>query len=263
MAMPRPIWSAWLVLPGRLFTSKTAFQRRLKLVLLACTCFLLFSYWFAAPSYYSSTPPPGGYVIGQGNQQRPSWWDWLSPTNWNLPFLPTSQHQRIQKTLDKYRLAPDDPFPHQLPPARNILPEVATTDLSYPLSHQRFPQERLRSLYPAGPPGLDDLETQENIVNPRTPIHPFIRNWTSPEWFHADGRNRKPLPKVQFDFKRYPVAAKRRKVNDERKEAVKRAFVYAWQKYKDNAWGESVLSVWSVMRCLSVRLRFRAQVMTR
>ncbi|KAJ9103821.1 hypothetical protein QFC21_002283 [Naganishia friedmannii] len=116
------------------------------------------------------------------------------------------------------------------------MPDVKTTHLAYPASHERFPSEQLRELYPAGPPSLDS-QYQENVVNPRTPIHPFIQNWTSPEWFHSDGRNQKDLPKVQWDFSKHPIGRKRRILNDERKEAVKRAFAYSWQKYKDHAWG--------------------------
>lgn len=149
--------------------------------------------------------------------------------------MPNSQRQRIQKTLERYRLALDDPFPSQLPMGRAILPGISTTDLPPPRSHQKFPQQLLPTLYPAGPPTSD---IQEHIVNPRTPVHPFVKNWTSPEWFDTEGRNAKRLPRVQWDFARNPVSGKRRRVNDERREAVKRAFVFAWQKYKDKAWGE-------------------------
>lgn len=213
--------SRWTTYPTRLLTSRTPFQRRLKLILLGCAAFLCVSYLYAGPSY----APRSAYV-----QDGAEWWD---VRYWDVPFSP--RRQRIQKTLERYRLAPDDPFPHQLPPGRSILPDIATTSLPPPKSRKAFPDELLHTLYPSAPP---ETVVAEHIVNPRTPVHEFIKNWTSPAWFRTEGTG-KALPRVQAEFGKVSVSGKRRKVNAERAEAVKRAFVYAWQRYKDKAWGKS------------------------
>ncbi|KAI5453762.1 hypothetical protein NCC49_005575 [Naganishia albida] len=217
-ACPRPPW-AWASYATRLLTSRTQFQRRLKLVLLGCTAFLCLGY-LLTPSYRATPFAAGGEA----------WWD---PRYWDVPFTP--RRQRIQKTLDRYRLAPDDPFPNQLPPGNTILPDVQTASLPRPRSHRSFPPELLHTLYPSSPP---ETPVQEHIVNPHTPVHPYIKNWTSPAWFRTDGAGGQAMPRVQADFSgKVRVGEQRRKVNAERAEAVKRAFVYAWQRYKDKAWG--------------------------
>jgi mannosyl-oligosaccharide alpha-1,2-mannosidase len=228
-------WSPWASVK-RVITLRTALRRR-NIVGFAIICLFAFRLWTVPPHHDHHHGPPESHGFDEIHRHHPSIWDWLDLRQYSIPFvLPSLHERRIQKTLARYDLAPDDPYPHQLPPAKEIMPDIKTTHLPYPASHERFPSERLRELYPAGPPDPDS-EYHENIVNPRTPIHPFIRNWTSPDWFHSDGRNHKALPKVQWDFSKHPISRKRRKLNDERKEAVKRAFVYSWQKYKDHAWG--------------------------
>lgn len=206
---------------------KTLFQRRARLGVIVFACFVFL--WWAVPYH------PRRHIATY--QQPPSAWSWLNPLQWR--FVPgAARRQRIQKTYDRYALAPDDPSPQQLPPPHAILPDVKITRLPYPSSHQRFPQAELRDLYPAGPPDLEE-EYNEHVVAPRVPVHEFIKNWTSPEWFDHQGRNARQLPTVQHDFSQESVSEERRKLNEDRAEAVKRAFVYAWQQYKDHAWGES------------------------
>jgi mannosyl-oligosaccharide alpha-1,2-mannosidase len=151
-----------------------------------------------------------------------------------------ARRQKIRRTRDRYALAPDDPLPDQLPSPNVIFPNITTSHLSYPAAHQRFPREDLHKLYPAGPPDIKP-GYEEVIDTPSTPMHPFIRNWTSPQWFDPGGKNARQMPKVQHDFTKESVPKGRRKVNEERAEAVKRAFVHAWQQYKDHAWGEYFL----------------------
>jgi hypothetical protein len=217
------------------FRLKTPLHRRPRLLIIGLACFVLFSFW-------ASVPPDRGrleHVPSFGKQASSSSFGWLNPMDWRF-FPAGARRQRIQRTRDRYALAPDDPLPFQLPPPHFIFPEVKTSHLPYPSSHQRFPKENLGDLYPAGPPDLEE-EYEEHIVTPRAPVHAFIKNWTSPEWFDTEGKNARKLPKVQHDFTKDSVSRRRRKVNEERAEAVKRAFVHAWQQYKDHAWGESFL----------------------
>lgn len=217
------------------FRLKTPLLRRARLLIIGLVCFVLFSFW-------ASVPPDHGrldHVPSFGKHAPQSSLGWLNPMNWRF-FPAGARRQRIQRTRDRYALAPDDPFPFQLPPPHVIFSDVKTSHLPYPASHHRFPKEDLPDLYPAGPPDLE-AEYEEHIVTPRAPVHAFIKNWTSPEWFDPEGRNARKLPRVQHDFTKDSVPRGRRKVNEERAEAVKRAFVHAWQQYKDHAWGESFI----------------------
>ncbi|KAJ9097798.1 hypothetical protein QFC19_006666 [Naganishia cerealis] len=230
-------WRSWAAFPRQLVASRTT-QRLLKVFAIATACLFGLNFWMGVPLHHGHLHGYSGDLeFGEMHRPSSSLWDWINFTQWQIPFLSLNAHeQRIKATINSYNLAPEDPLPYQLPPANKIMPDVETTNLPYPASHQRFPSERLRELYPAGPPD-DDFDYEEKVVDPRTPIHPFIKAWTSPEWFHPDGRNKEELPKVQWDFAKNRIGRKRRKLNDARKEAVKRAFVYSWQKYKDHAWG--------------------------
>lgn len=213
------------------FRLKTTLQRRVRLVILSVALFVLFSWWASVPLDNGRLDhvPPFGYHPGSSSLS------WLNPFNWRF-FAAAAQRRRFQKTRNRYALAPDDPLPDQLPLSHAIFPNITTTHLPYPAAHQRFPREDLSKLYPAGPPDIGE-EYEEEIITPREPIHPFIKNWTSPEWFDPEGRNARKLPAVQHEFSKDWVPWRRRKVNEERAEAVKRTFVHAWQRYKDHAWG--------------------------
>jgi hypothetical protein len=213
---------------------RTPLERRARLVIISVACFVLFSWWASVPLDNGPLVHVPPFEHHSGNSSL----SWLNPTNWRF-FAAAAQRQRVQKTRNRYALAPDDPLPAQLPPPHVIFPNITTSQLSYPAARQRFSRDDLRKLYPAGPPDIE-AGYEEEIGTPRSPIHPFIKNWTSPEWFDPQGKYARKLPTVQYDFAKNPVPWRRRKLNAERAEAVKRAFVHAWQQYKDHAWGQSL-----------------------
>lgn len=130
-------------------------------------------------------------------------------------------------------LAPDEPYPYQLIPGDDILPDVSERDLQPP-QVEPFPSELYSELY----------EDRKSVLD-RPPLRPvqaplpddaFVSTWTSPSWFDTDGSNRKEMPRVQAHS--HPTESRaQRKERLARRDAVRRAFIYAWQKYKDSAWG--------------------------
>lgn len=96
-----------------------------------------------------------------------------------------------------------------------------------------FPDTRLREII--SPPG----EYVSNEVKGTAELSEdsFGRTWEAPEeWDGPRGR----VEKVQWDgFAMESEGKRERKEREGRRDAVKRAFGYAWQAYKDHAWGES------------------------
>ncbi len=135
-------------------------------------------------------------------------------------------------------LTPDDPPPEELPPGFSILPEVDVDHLAPPV-YKPFPKDLMNELYAnAGYPNSPD-----RYVDAELPDDAFAKHWRSPQWYaqaatHNAAERDRIIPRVQYDFAAHPESEERRRDREERKEAVKRGFVYAWQKYKEHAWGE-------------------------
>jgi hypothetical protein len=135
-------------------------------------------------------------------------------------------------------LPPDDPTPEQLPPGSTILPDVNVDSLPPPSSDKPFPNELLKELYLHQFPDRPDPQ-----LNKQMREDAFVLQWSSPDWFD-DARNHNAIkrdgiiPRLQHDFSAEEESKLDKELREERKEAVKRGFVYAWQKYKDYAWGE-------------------------
>ncbi|RMZ92376.1 hypothetical protein DV736_g388, partial [Chaetothyriales sp. CBS 134916] len=67
---------------------------------------------------------------------------------------------------------------------------------------------------------------------------PLRHSVTSAVPLPTGGSTGKPLPKIQFDFDAKPAAsAQEQKTQDERKAAIKEAFVHSYNGYKKYAWG--------------------------
>lgn len=147
--------------------------------------------------------------------------------------MDNDRDRRIQTALDMIKLAPDTPSPDDLPNPEKYFSDVRVDNLPPP-DYKPFSMEGYSLLY--------HTPEQEPPV-PAKPVVPplgqdsFIKQWKSPEWFHPDGRGRKEMPRVQHDFTTSTETDEQRRLRHARRDAVKRAFVYAWQKYKDRAWG--------------------------
>jgi mannosyl-oligosaccharide alpha-1,2-mannosidase len=144
---------------------------------------------------------------------------------------------------DKFRrqpLPPVHPDLTLLPSPSSLFPEI--TDISSflkPPTYEPFPDSRLRDII-SDPPADETPPDPERF--PKLPEDAFYHTWTPPtEWDAPKGEVRE----VQWEgFKSGRgdwESQEEKEVRLERKEAVRKGFVWAWQKYKDHAWGQSSL----------------------
>ncbi len=207
-------------------------------------------------------PKPVGFF------QDPLGWIWekvfgseeASLSSGNEPII--GEESRITEidTSSYQTFVPFDPEPSDLPPPSDFFPSISTTQpspLPPPSSHIPFPISELwTELYP---PSLRSILLKTPVLeSEKKPLDPgtsFAASWQRPDWWESaikSGGNHGSIPRVQFDFVK---ARKERKGRDhrgrgigwesteerllreERREAVKRGFLYAYGAYKDHAWG--------------------------
>ncbi|TXT13600.1 hypothetical protein VHUM_00967 [Vanrija humicola] len=123
-----------------------------------------------------------------------------------------------------------------------LFPEVDDGWLKPPAG-EKFPDERLREIV--------SKEQPEDNVASRTgelPADSFAANWEGQEGWNAP---RGRIQEMQWSgFKKERSAWEtdaQKKLREERRDAVKRGFVYAWQAYKDHAWGHDEVKPYSKM----------------
>lgn len=124
-------------------------------------------------------------------------------------------------------LAPMHPSPSELVDPRTLFPEVGA-DFLQPPKREPFPDDRLREI--VSDPPVENVRTQKNM-----PPNAYSQTWEGPEAWDARGPG---VEKIQWEgFSGDYETPEEKEVRVARKEAVKRGFIYAWQKYKDVAWG--------------------------
>lgn len=144
-----------------------------------------------------------------------------------------ARRQAIEAALNALELAPDDPDPETLPSAEEYFPEIDPFSLPPP-KIEEFPINRYTYIYPR--PTAEPEEPEPSIHRP-LPEGSFVQTWKSPSWFDPEGRGQNDLPRVQYDFSQNEETEEERTKREERRDAIRRAFAYAWQQYKDKAWG--------------------------
>lgn len=142
----------------------------------------------------------------------------------------------VRLPIDDY-IAPMHPDLSLLPPPSSLFSEVDLATFLRPPEIDPFPEERLREIFSEPP---EEVVTQNGWIMPEDA---YSRIWVKPEeWDEPKGEMRR----VQWEgFARGREGwenAEQRKVREERREAVKRGFVWAWQAYKTHAWGRSHLT---------------------
>ena len=149
------------------------------------------------------------------------------------------EHWVMNEHGDKFRrqpLPPVHPDLTLLPSPSSLFPEI--TDIHSFLkspTYETFPDSRLRDII-SDPPADEEPPDPERY--PKLSAEAYSNTWKAPkEWDEPKGEVRK----VQWEGFRTGrgdwESAEEKKVRLERKEAVKKGFVWAWQKYKDHAWG--------------------------
>lgn len=138
----------------------------------------------------------------------------------------------------KQTIAPMHPDLSVLPEPSSLFPEAKSSSFLTPPKLDPFPSSRLREII-SDPP--DQTSAHDGTAN-RVEMseEAYSKKWKGPEEWNA---SKEKLGKVQWSgFSGGRDAwenAKQKKVREERREAVRRGFVWGWQKYKDYAWGES------------------------
>ena len=175
--------------------------------------------------------------VGAG--ARPKGWDW----GFKLPFgapdpLASAEGpsggsggagKATNMATDSY-IAPMHPDLSLLPLPSALFPEVSLPAFLTPPMEYPFPEARLREII-SDPP-------EEVVRAPPIPIPPraFSQEWVGPEvWDQPRGQVR---PVQSEGFAEFRESEEERTVREERREAVRRGFVWAWQAYKRRAWGE-------------------------
>lgn len=158
---------------------------------------------------------------------------------------PASEDEKwvVNEHGDMFRrqpLPPVHPDLSLLPAPSTLFPEVGDIgQFLRPPTYDPFPTSRLRDIISDLP---DDEEVPDPDRYPRLPEDAYSQTWVRPDvWDEAPGAVRK-VQWEGFSTGRSDTweTAEEKAVRVERKEAVRRGFVWAWQKYKDHAWGESL-----------------------
>jgi hypothetical protein len=195
-------------------------QRRLKSIAVVTSFGMVI---FLVLSYRTMREDFGGALVG-------------GPVDWkNSAELEaaTIRQSVIDSALRPYNLPPDDPDPKTLELPERYFPDIDVDDLPAP-NHRQFPMDQYTYIYPI--PSAKPRRPEKPAHQP-LPAGSFIKSWESPEWFHTDGRGMKEMPKVQFDFGKDHETAEEKDLRIRRRNAIRRAFGYAWQQYKEKAWG--------------------------
>jgi hypothetical protein len=145
---------------------------------------------------------------------------------------------------DKFRrqaLPPMHPDIASLPPPSSLFPEVSDiASFLRPPTYETFPGARLRDII-SEPPQTPDEDKSKNGYLPM-PDDAYSRTWKKPDQWKGDRGDMRKMQWEGFSSGRSDTweTKEEGKIRKERRDAVKRGFVYAWQKYKDHAWGESL-----------------------
>ena len=163
---------------------------------------------------------------------------------WGLPGLPfggggkadTKPTPTSLRKPTSY-IAPLHPDLSLLPAADELFKEIRIPGSLRPPTVSAFPDTRLREVIDPSPPRRDD---EDNAHRWGLSDASFSRQWTPPvDWNGPRGEIRRVQWEGFAGGRDRWEDDEQRKVREERKEAVRRGFGFAWQAYKDHAWGES------------------------
>lgn len=104
-------------------------------------------------------------------------------------------------------------------------------DFLKPVAAEPFPASRMREIVSEPPPNTDK-------VTPKSlPKDAFALKWQGPANWNKPGPGTKPIQWKGFKGKKEWETPDEKETREGRRAAVKRSFIYAWQKYKTYAWG--------------------------
>jgi hypothetical protein len=177
--------------------------------------------------------PHGGHIDGDPLDHRPP----------PPPPAPMNDNAwRLNEYGDKFRrqaLPPMHPDIASLPPPSSLFPEVSDiASFLHPPTYETFPESRLRDIISEPADTLDEDKSKNGYLP--MPEDAYSIMWKKPDQWKGDRGDMRKMQWEGFSSGRSDTweTKEEGKIRKERKDAVKRGFVYAWQKYKDHAWGE-------------------------
>lgn len=136
-------------------------------------------------------------------------------------------------------LTPLHPDMARLPAPSTLFPEVSDiASFLQPPTYDPFPSSRLRDII-SDPPA--DESSPDPDSYPYLPDDAYSKTWVRPEVWDGERGEMRKVQWEGFSSGREDTweTKEEKEIRLERRDAVKRGFVWAWQKYKDYAWGES------------------------
>jgi mannosyl-oligosaccharide alpha-1,2-mannosidase len=129
------------------------------------------------------------------------------------------------------QIAPAHPDLSLLPSPASLFSEIDIPSHLKPPQGLPFPEERMEQIYYAVP---EEPSAAHRIL----PADSYAATWEGPVMWDQPRGEAKNVQWEGFQSgKRWETKAQK-EVREERREAVRRGFVHAWQAYKDHAWGE-------------------------
>ena len=225
--------------PRRL--ARRLLTRRAKIIISVSLGIIVFFLLYDVPSSPSLTlrprptdiadriPGVGDIWDDQGAEEPKGW------GGWGLPFgggktkpTPTTSQRPASY------IAPQHPDLSLLPDAKEVFADISIPGSLKAPTVSPFPHTRLREVVDPSPLRRDDEGSKWGLSDTS-----FNRQWTPPkEWNGPRGEIRRVQWEGFAGGRDRWENAEQRKVREERKEAVRRGFGFAWQAYKDHAWGE-------------------------
>jgi hypothetical protein len=133
------------------------------------------------------------------------------------------------------KIAPLHPAKKDMIDPDDLFPDVDLEVFLKPPTFDEFPTDKLSEII------SDPLDTDKPWKKGEHASDSWNAQWTPPENWDAKAPGVKHVQWPYFKTKDREWENKDQKIMRlERQEAVRRGFAYAWQKYKDTAWGESL-----------------------
>lgn len=219
---------------------------RVFLLFTAIAVFLIYS--FATPTRWEETSHAVDQVKQQLGLQQSD-----KKTNSQRPQQEQLRPPDTRPPTEKIPPPPVEPIPkpvQQLPPTKAEKPAVDTRPPAQVVADPG--DEGHQRVIAGAPPG----EVVEAVIaeagegrkeEDPLPSDAVLIRWEPPEehfpvaeTIQMPAGTPKPIPRIQYDFQKESSAE--RKVRLEKLDVIKRAFLHAWNGYKQNAWGKDELT---------------------
>ncbi|ORY30039.1 glycosyl hydrolase family 47-domain-containing protein [Naematelia encephala] len=180
--------------------------------------------WRVGPPFEGDHPPPPP----PAGDEPEDWEDELDTTKIPLPAA-------LLRAADEY-IAPMHPDVSLLPSPSELFPDVSIPSFFTPPRATEFPESRLREIISEPTEDQPSSATQANLE--ALPDESFAKTWQAPEmWDQPRGDVRRVQWEGFAGGRDQWESEEEMQVRIERREAVRRGFAWAWQGYKEYAWG--------------------------